>query len=106
MSIQSNAYVFELLLPFQNQKLFISGRVIIKNKAPARLLEMFATTFPCQALKQPWKLMAVAGIPAALGVCGGQQRCGKGTKPCSHWEFGASPVAPPLPPLPRAAQGN
>lgn len=50
--------------------MFISGRVLLKTKPLTHLLEVFSTTFPCQALKQLWKLMVVAGIPAALGPCG------------------------------------
>lgn len=71
MSIQNSAYVFELLFPFQNKKKkFISGRVILKTKPLPCLLKVFSTIFPCQALKQPWKFMVGAGIPAALGPCG------------------------------------
>lgn len=70
---------------------FSSGRVILKNKPLTRLLEVLSTTFPCQALKQPWKLMVVAGIPAALGSCGGWWAAQTGKR---HRELAKHPPNP------------
>lgn len=76
MSIQSSAYVFELLLPFQNQKLFISGRVILKKQTPNLPFRSVFHHFSLLGFERAMESHGCGWDPLGPVGCGGQQRHG------------------------------
>lgn len=76
MSIQSSAYVFELLLLFQNQKILISDRVILKKQTPNMPFRSVFQHFSLPGFETAMESHGCGWEPLGPVGCGGQQRHG------------------------------